>query len=117
MNFFLTLVRHNFSFLSLPLNFVQLLLWCLAMATVAIATFWRKTTLNLLIVYNTGKGVCDMCDEWGVCGVMLLFSVFVFCEYLLSWDGVYPDVVAMVTTATAAVMFWRFVDTFTVHSS
>ncbi len=56
--------------------------------------------------------VCSAYSRGGGDHVMWFFcefSAFVLCEYLLSWDGVYPEFVSMVTTTTAAVMFWRYV--------
>jgi len=54
-SFSLTLMpSHSFSLFSLPLGFVQLVLWALALGSVLIAILWRQS-LQLLIPYNTGR--------------------------------------------------------------
>ena len=52
---------HTFSFLSLPLSLVQVLLWALALATVAMVTIWKKITPQLWIIYNSCKPSLTNC--------------------------------------------------------
>lgn len=66
---------------------MQLLLWALAMATVAIVPLWKSASSQVWLGHS---------------------SLLVLAEYVLSWDGVYPPYLAMATGLAAAVLFWRY---------
>lgn len=40
--------------------------------------------------------------------VFVLSIVFVFCEYVLTWDKVYPLSISMATGVVAVLTFWRY---------
>ncbi|CAI7990450.1 hypothetical protein GBAR_LOCUS491 [Geodia barretti] len=79
-------ISHTFSLLSLPLSLVQLLIWCITVATVAMVTFHKRVTPVVWIPFNI---------------------VFVVLEYVLSYDGAYSHLLALTTASLAALLFWR----------
>ena len=49
-----------FSFLSLPLSLVQVLLWVLALATVVMVMLWKRITPQVWVSYNCCKPLLYM---------------------------------------------------------
>ena len=100
---------HTFTFLSLPLSLVQVLLWVLALATVAMVTAWKRITPQLWIVYNYCNNIIILITiNLSLFLLILSLSVFVVSEYILSTDNVYPAYIAMSTGAVGLIMFWRY---------
>ena len=67
---------HRFTFLSLPLSLVQVLLWALALATVVIVTLWKRITPQLWTVYNVCKlSLWLSMVEWIRCCLSLSLSL------------------------------------------
>lgn len=79
-------ISHSFSFISLPLSIVQLLIWCITMVTIAMVIFHNQLTPNIWILFNI---------------------VFVIVEYILCYDGMYLPYLALTTATMATVLFWR----------
>ena len=92
----------------MPLSLVQVLLWALALATVAMVTVWKKITPQLWIIYNScNPQMTNYYFKKIVLILTLFLSVFVVSEYILSTDDVYPAYISMSTGAVGLIMFWR----------
>ncbi len=39
---------------------------------------------------------------------LLCSAAFVACEYILSWDSVYPPYLCVATGTMATILFWRY---------
>lgn len=53
-----THISHTSSFLYLPLSFLQLMLWLMALVGVAYMTLWARMTPRVLVLYNAGMYAC-----------------------------------------------------------
>lgn len=69
---------------------------------------WKGVSAQVWIAYNAGEMYMYVCTLVLYIMYVSLSAVFVACEYILSWDSVYPSYLSVATGTMATILFWRY---------